>query len=174
MPFNFILAHRYFTRFRFINMDFSNLLPLPKAFQTNTVCLFCFFAPCNGTAVLASLKTSSQSIGLTQSLSNKHYVFVLLFCSLQRDCRSRFAQTSSSAVALPKARDCQCFALSALAIGSTQSPGLPMLRIVCPCHWINPKPFKQTLRVCFAFFIFVSLHKRACDAALNEKSLSFA
>jgi len=32
--------------------------------------------------------------------------------------------------------------------------GLPMLRIVCPCHWINPKPFKQTLRSrdcqCFA------------------------
>jgi hypothetical protein len=37
-----------------------------------------------------------------------------------------------------------------------------------------PKPFKQTRSVCLAFLILVSLHKRAYDAALNEKSLSFA
>jgi len=51
-------------------------------------------------------------------------------------------------------------------------PGLPMLRIAFLGIAPYPKPFKQTRGVCLAFLILVSLHKRACDAALNEKSLS--
>jgi hypothetical protein len=70
-----------------------------------------------------------------------------------RDCRFRFAQTSSQRAPL-------------------QMPGLPMLRIVILGIDPYPKPFKQTRSVCLAFLILASLHKRACDAALNEKSLS--
>ena len=67
--------------------------------------------------------------------------------------------------------------------------GLPMLRIVIPnrspypqlglpttsaSSWVAlPKALQTTNFVCcLAFFVLVSLHKRACDAALNEKSLS--
>jgi len=53
-------------------------------------------------------------------------------------------------------------------------PGLPMLRIVILDIDPYPKPFKQTLRVCLAFLMLIRSIKRACDAALNEKSLSFA
>ena len=50
-----------------------------------------------------------------------------------------------------------------------------------PTHFVRrhprkfglPKALQTTNFVCcLAFFVLVSLHKRACDAALNEKSLS--
>jgi hypothetical protein len=64
-----------------------------------------------------------------------------------------------------------------------------MLRIVIPkslpfpqlglpttsaSSWVAlPKALQTTnLVFCLAFFVLVSLHKQACDAALNEKSLS--
>jgi hypothetical protein len=49
-----------------------------------------------------------------------------------------------------------------------------MLRIVILGIDPYPKPFKSKLCLLLAFLILVSLHKRACDAALNEKSPSFA
>jgi len=37
-----------------------------------------------------------------------------------------------------------------------------------------PKPFNKSLRSLLAFLILVSLHKQACDAASNQKSLSLS
>jgi hypothetical protein len=37
-----------------------------------------------------------------------------------------------------------------------------------------PKPFKRMLRILLAFLLLVILHKQACDAALNQKSLSLS
>ncbi len=52
-------------------------------------------------------------------------------------------------------------------------PGLPAHFIRRhPNGALYPKPFKSKLCLLLAFLILVSLHKRACDAALNEKSLS--
>jgi hypothetical protein len=56
---------------------------------------------------------------------------------------------------------------------------LPSLGL--PTHFVRrhprmfelPKALQTTNFVCcLAFFVLVSLHKQACDAALNEKSLS--
>ncbi len=80
--------------------------------------------------------------------------------TLPRDCRLN---------SLP--RDCQCFALSAQSIGLTQSSRLPMLCIVFQSHWINPKPFKQTLCVRLAFLLLVCLRKQVFDTSSKQKSL---
>jgi hypothetical protein len=51
--------------------------------------------------------------------------------------------------------------------------GLPMLRIVSRFGYlVLPKAFPtQIVDLCWAFFILISLHKQACAAASNEKSL---
>jgi hypothetical protein len=69
-------------------------------------------------------------------------------------------------LALPKAFGTVGFAVF-LGCGLTQSPGLPFsLRSnVFPIHWINPKPFKQTRRVCLAFLTLIRSIKQACFAA---------
>ena len=84
----------------------------------------------------------------------------LLGCGLTqipRDCRLRFTSPTSS------------------AIGLTQSPkiGIAVFRFtqnVFPIHWINPKPFKQTLCVRLAFLLLVCLRKRAFDTASKQKT----
>jgi hypothetical protein len=65
---------------------------------------------------------------------------------------------SASAISLyPKPiTDSQCFALPSALVS------------------VNPKPFIKSLRSLLAFLLLVILHKRACDAALNQKSLSLS
>jgi hypothetical protein len=54
-----------------------------------------------------------------------------------------------------------------LGIDPYPKPGLPFsLRLnVCPCHWINPKPFKSKLCLLLAFLTLIPSIKQACFAA---------
>jgi hypothetical protein len=94
--------------------------------------------------------------------------------------------STSTQVALPKALQANALGLPAsfhfaviLAVRLTQSLSNHSLRdcqlrftSLSSSQFALPKAF-QTIRFAnvLPFFILVSLHKQACDAALNEKSL---
>jgi hypothetical protein len=85
-------------------------------------------------------------------------------------------------IKLKQISDCYLVLPKANAFGCQLILPKPILLVASSFHSLSPasaissypKPFKRMLRILLAFLVLVILHKRACDAALNQKSLSLS